>query len=83
MLCAGVKPSCIMALHVLLREGLALVHACCRYMPSPEVPAQEPGTPLRTNNLFKHVQVRHPRRAPSLQTFLCLSVNYSLSQHPG
>eukprot|EP00891_Asterochloris_glomerata_P007803 jgi/Astpho2/7803/Aster-06094 len=26
------------------------------YMPSPEVPAQEPGTPLRTKNLFKHVQ---------------------------
>ena len=34
------------------------MHARCRYMPLPEVPAQEPGTPLQTKNLFKHVQVR-------------------------
>ena len=30
---------------------------CCRFLLAPEVPAQEPGTPLRTKNLFKHVQV--------------------------
>ena len=54
-----VKPSCSTGQCVSgCMRGLVLVHAPCRYMPSPEVPAQVPGTPLQTKNLFKHVQVR-------------------------